>query len=384
MFGETYRDSDIQFSLATMIYLNNAGTTWPKPDVVNNAISHFNQLSPDQWLTVFKEGIEIVTSFFGISNPDRFLFTQSCTQALATAFSDFEWKSGDRLIISTMEHHALSRWYFKLQQERGVEGVIIPRTQDGPFDLELFKSELKKGARMVAISMASNVTGEILPFEEVLRLCKSYGVVCLLDGAQTAGIIPINISELDPDIFVFAGHKGPLGPQGIGGLYISENVFMTCPSAACEIVPGEKKPLVFPTYCDIGSAPMMTIAGLTAGIKWLEDKGWDQLLSHRNKLVNKMRNSLSEIDGIEIVGSETHGRYTGTVSILSKKLNLMEVKEMLRKESEIIGSLGFQCAPLAHEALETIETGTLRFSVGPMNTEEEIEKLLHGIRSIFR
>ncbi|MEP0986110.1 aminotransferase class V-fold PLP-dependent enzyme [Ekhidna sp.] len=365
-----------------MIYLNNAGTTWLKPEAVNDAISHFNQLPPDQWMSVFDEGIQTVTSFFGIPNPERFLFTQSCTQALATTFTDFPWEHGDRLIISTMEHHALSRWYYKLHQERGVEGVIIPRATEGPFDLEIFEDELKKGARMVAISMASNVTGEILPFEEVIRLCKSYGVVCLLDGAQTAGIIPINVAELNPDIFVFAGHKGPYGPQGIGGLYIAESVDMTCPSAACELVPGEKKASVFPTYCDTGSAPMMTIAGIIAGIKWLEEKGWDKLLSHRNKLVSKMRVGLSGIDGIEVVGSQRYNRYTGAVSIKSASVPLEEIKDKLKKES-IIGSLGFQCAPLAHEAIGTSETGTLRFSVGPMNTEEEIGVLLGAFSKIF-
>lgn len=367
-----------------MIYLNQAGTTWPKPESVNAVINEFNRLAPDEWLELFKEGLATVTSFFGISNPDRFLFTQSCTQALAIAFSDFPWEAGDRLITSSMEHHALSRWHYKLQQERGVEGVIIPRSEDGPFDLEKLEAELKKGARMVAISMASNVTGEILPYEEVIRLSKAYGAVCLLDGAQTAGIIPINILDLDPDIFVFAGHKGPLGPQGIGGLYISDRVSMLCPSAVCEITPGEKKPTVFPTYCDTGSAPMMNIAGLTAGIKWLQEKRWGELERHRNQLVKMMREGLSEISEIEIVGSKTHQRYTGAVSIISKSGPLEDVKELLWQKSSIKGSFGFQCAPLAHEALGTGETGTLRFSVGAMNTGKELEVLFSTIRRALR
>ncbi|MEQ8628786.1 aminotransferase class V-fold PLP-dependent enzyme [Ekhidna sp.] len=366
-----------------MIYLNNAGTTWPKPEAVTEAIARFNELPPDQWLAVFEEGTQTVTNFFGISNPARFLFTQSCTQALTTAFSDFAWQPGDRLIMSTMEHHALSRWFYKLQQERGVEGVVIPRSNDGPFDLKVFEDELKKGARMVAISMASNVTGEILPYEDIIRLCKVHGAFCLLDGAQTAGIMPINISDLDPDIFVFAGHKGPFGTQGIGGLYLSERVSMTCPSAACEITPRDKTPSVFPTYCDIGSAPMMTIAGLTAGVKWIEEKGLGVLEDHRISLTKMMRNGLDNIEGIEIVGNKMHGRYTGAVSIVSETIPLKEMKERL-KEHDIIGSLGFQCAPLAHEALGTSETGTFRLSVGPLNTEEEIEVLLHGIRRIIR
>lgn len=364
-----------------MIYLNNAGTTWPKPASVTEAISHFNQFHPDQWLDVFNEGQKVSTSFFGIESSDRFLFTQSCTQSLAIAFSDFSWERGDRLIMSTMEHHALSRWYYKLPNERGVEGVIVPRSGNGPFDLGVLEMELKKGARMVAVSMASNVTGEILPYEEIVKLSKQYGAVCLLDGAQTAGIIPINLSELDPDFFVFAGHKGTYGTQGIGGLYISEHVSMSCPSAACEINSHEKKQTNFPTYCDTGSAPMMTITGLTAGLKWLEEKGWDQLLSIREDLVSKMRTGLSQIEGIEIVGESSYARVTGAVSIKSTSIPLLKIKDELWNQYQIKGSFGFQCAPLAHEAVGTSESGTLRFSVGPMNTIEEVDVLLQALNS---
>lgn len=364
-----------------MIYLNNAGTTWPKPESVNEAMQQFSAMPPDEWLDVFDDGLKTVTSFLGITNPDRFLFTQSCTQGLTTAFSDFPWNVGDRLLISCMEHHALSRWFYKLMNERGVEGEIIPRSQDGPLDLEFLEAELKKGVRMVAISMASNVTGELLPYEEVIALAKQYGAVTLLDGAQTTGLLPINIAELDPDMFVFAGHKAPFGPQGIGGLYISERISMVCPSAACEITPGGNAPSVFPTYCDTGSAPMMTIAGLTAGIKWIQEKGLDHLIDHRMRLTNQMRSGLASVEGIEIVGSST-GKFTGAVSIKSLSRPLEEMKKALWDEYRIKGSLGFQCAPLAHEALETVESGTFRFSVGPMNTEEEVDILLEGLASL--
>ena len=365
-----------------MIYLNNAGTTWPKPDSVNEALHRFGQLSPDDWLHLFKEGQWKVTDFFGIQDPERFLFTQSCTQSLAVAFSDFLWKRGDRLAISSMEHHALSHWMYKLQNEQGIEGVVVPRYIDGPLDLGFLENELKKGLRMVAITMASNVTGEILPYEDVVRLAKRYNAHVLLDGAQVAGILPIDLAELDPDIFVFAGHKGPFGTQGIGGLYIGENIAMSCPSAVCEIDPDKKSTVHFPTYCDTGSAPMITIAGLSAGIDWLNKTGWDELVGHRKKLTQMMRQGLESIPGIKMVGSTTWGKYTGAVSITSDTYALEEIKSALWQKSSIKGNLGFQCAPLAHEALGTSETGTLRFSVGPFNSEKEISILLEGLQSV--
>jgi len=365
------------------MYLNNAGTTWPKPETVYEAISDFNRASPTEWRKIFWDGHKVTTSFFGIANPDRFLFTQSCSQSLSVAFTDFPWEYGDRLIISTMEHHALSRWFTKLQNERGIVGIIIPRAEDGPIDLDLLEEELKKGARMVAMTMASNVTGEILPYEKIVNLCKKYGTVSLLDGAQTAGIIPIDLSELDPDIFVFAGHKGPFGPQGIGGLYLSKRISLTCPTAACEITPDQTELSSFPTYCDTGSAPMQAIVGMTSGIQWLRKQGWEQLIDHRSALATKLRNGLKEIKDLEIVGAEGYKRYTGAVSIASSSISLEDINEQLIQNHQIQGSFGFQCAPMAHEAVGTAKTGTLRFSVGPMNTSSEVDNLLSALQSIL-
>ena len=367
-----------------MIYLNNAGTTWPKPSGVTKAMQDFNELSPEQWLEVFRKGQDTTVSFFRIPDRDRFLFTQSCTQSMAIAFGDFPWESGDRLVISSMEHHALSRWFYKLQNERAINGVIIPRSAVGPFDLDFFEQELRKGVRMVAVSMASNVTGEVLPYEEIVRLSRQYGATCMLDGAQTAGLLPIDLHELDPDIFVFAGHKAPFGPQGIGGLYISDRVSMACPSAACEIEPGTTKQTVFPTYCDTGSAPMGVIAGMTAGLLWLQDKGWDALTEHRKRLSALLREGLQNIDKIDIAGTAQGDQYTGAVSIMSRNISLSSINKALWNDYQIKGSFGFQCAPLAHEAIGTQETGTLRFSIGPMNTENEISQLMSALELITK
>ncbi len=371
-------------SIYSMLYFNQAGTSWPKPTIVTEAINNFTNLSPEDWSEIYEEGLNTVSRFFNLPSSDRFLFTTSCTSSLGIAFSDFPWNEGDRLIISTMEHHALSRWFHKIQRERGVEGVVIPRSSNGPFDVKRLESELQKGARMVAISMASNVTGEVLPYKEVINLCHKYGTFCLLDGAQTAGIFPIDISELNPDIFVFAGHKGPYGPQGIGGLYIANSVAMECPTAACEITPGSKPAGVFPSYCDTGSVNMMALAGLTAGFKWLESQGWDTLTDRRIALISKLRNGLSRIPGLIILESGDAHNTTGAVSIVSEKYSSDQLGDLLWKQFEIRVSAGFQCAPLAHEALQTEESGTVRVSVGPMTTKADIDVLLESLSLLLK
>lgn len=365
-----------------MIYLNNAGTTWPKPKAVTQSLSDFTHLSPSGWPSIFDDGLETTLRFFNIPFAERLLFTTSCTSSLALALTDFSWNPGDRFIMSAMEHHALSRWFYKLQHTRGVEGVIIPRAEDGPFDLKYFESELIKGVRMVAISMASNVTGEILPYEDILKLTHKYNAFCLLDCAQTAGLIPIDIAQLKPDIFVFAGHKAPLGPQGIGGLYIDPAVPMTCPKAVCEIVPGEISLGAFPTYCDSGSVNMMALSGMTAGLKWLEEKGWDELQGKRSELVKELRNGLEQIQGIKILGSNDLERTTGAVSVISERFTPADLDNQLWNNYAIKASVGFQCSPLAHEALGTHRHGTIRFSVGALSSRSDVDILLEALKEL--
>ncbi|MEM7551811.1 MAG: aminotransferase class V-fold PLP-dependent enzyme [Bacteroidota bacterium] len=361
-----------------MIYLNNAGTSWPKPKEVHTAISEFGKLDPGEWHNVFEKGLETVTAFFDINSKDRFLFTSSCTSSLAIALSDFPWNKGDRILISSMEHHALSRWYHKLIREQGLEGTVIPRAKNGPFDLDLFEKELKKGIRLVAVTMASNVTGEFLPYEEILRMSHQYGAKCLLDGAQVAGLYPIDINKLNPDFFVFAGHKGTLGPQGIGGLYISDSVSMVCPSAICHIT-SRIKSAIMPSYCDTGSANMAAIAGLTAGIQWIRQKGFDQLINHRTHLRLRLQKGLENLNEVEILGNQKDNLTTGAISIQLKHSNPTIIGQKLWDGFTIKAGAGFQCAPMAHEALGTHERGVLRFSVGVFNKESEIDQVLSNL-----
>ena len=367
-----------------MIYLSNAGTSWPKPEQVQKAIDGFCYHQPPTWERANENALDVVTEFLHIPNKERFLFTNGCTSAIALAMQDFDWRKGDRLIISHMEHHALSRWHHKLPLECEIESVVIPRTSHGPFDLDVYESELKKGVRLVAITMASNVTGEILSFKQILDLAHQYGALCMLDGAQTTGVIPINIAELEPDIFVFAGHKGPMGPQGIGGLYVSENVPMICPSAVCEIIPGAMQHMIMPSYCDTGSLNTMAAVGLTEGLKWIMDKTWDDLLTTRWLLMNELVSGLSEISGITQLGHAKIEDKTGAVALDFTDKNPGIVANQLEEQFQIQCGSGFQCAPMAHEALGTDREGCLRISVSPFTTANEIHSLIKAIKVIMR
>ncbi len=365
-----------------MIYLNHAGTSWPKPQEVIKAMNDFNQLPPDQWENLYNEGLETVVRFFNIPDAERFIFTTSCTEAIAIAMSDFPWTPGDRLLMSHMEHHSMSRWFNKLQNERGVEGIIIPRSSSGPFDMETFEEELAKGVKMVAISMACNVTGEILPYQDILKRCKEAGAMCFLDGAQLAGLASIDITAMEPEFFVFAGHKGPKGPQGIGGLYIQKDISMSCPSAVCEVDHTKRSRATFPGYCDTGSVNMNALSGLTAGLRWVEQQGIDKLQVHRFELMNYLQQAILEIPHLSILGTQDIYQRVGTISVVPENMSVQELNETLWRNGKIKSGAGFQCSPMAHEALGTKHTGCIRLSVGPTTTKGEIDVLINVLKKL--
>ena len=207
-----------------MYYFNNAATTWPKPEIVYQSVDDaFRNLnSPER--TAGADGKRSsallqtcraeVAEFFGIQNPDQLVFTPSCTYSLNLAILCQDWQPGDVVLISGMEHHAMSRPVRKLARERGIEFKVIPYREGQPLDLQFLQAELETGkVKMVGCTMASNVTGEILPSEEVGQLCHRYEVRYLVDAAQSAGVLPVDVHKLNCDFMSFAGSQGALWPS---------------------------------------------------------------------------------------------------------------------------------------------------------------------------
>ncbi|HXI01695.1 MAG TPA: aminotransferase class V-fold PLP-dependent enzyme, partial [Candidatus Saccharimonadales bacterium] len=254
-----------------MIYANNAGTSWPKPPEVREAVAATLAAPPEEAPRLLAAAHEEIAGFLGVKDPARLLLTQGCTSALALAIGDLPWESGDVVVTSSLEHHALERPVAKLVRERGVIHRAAPYRPGLPVDPGFVSGVLGEGrVRLVALTAASNVTGEILPVEEIAGMAHRHGALCLVDAAQTAGLLPIDAERLGVDILVFAGHKGPLGPQGIGGLWAAPHVEFRSPAAACEIggsrrADGACSP--FPGYCDAGSANVAGAAGLAAGMR---------------------------------------------------------------------------------------------------------------------
>lgn len=369
-------------------YLNHAGTSWPKPYAVREAVEYAMQQDPMQWPEMFATARRSIVDFFQISDASRLLLTPTCTTALSIAVEDQVWNPGDVVLTSSFEHHALHRPLFKLI-DRGVDLEVLPRTESEPFILEKLEARLKSGkVKMVAISAASNVTGELLPVAETIRLAHQYNALVLIDGAQTTGWDDLDLPALGADLYCFAGHKGPHAPWGIGGLYVANDVCMNSLSSQCEVNGANNESKwhscsELPNYCDSGSANIWAMVGMAAATQWLNQPEQENRLARCRELASQLYEGLSELEGVSVYGPKNSERRMPTVAISCRQMKPGELGSLLRREG-IITSYGLQCAPLAHRNLGTGPYGVVRFSCGPSNHQLEIERCIGAVKSILR
>ena len=354
-----------------MVYVNHAGTSWPKPEPVHRAITDALHAAPTEGEQIFETARDVICRALGVDTPERFLFTSSCTSALSVALGDLPWESGDGVITSALEHHALARPVAQLAQQRGVRHHIAPYRPGTPVDLDFVRAQLLKGGvRCVAMTAASNVTGELLPIREVAALAHEHGALCLVDAAQTFGVVPTDVTALGADILTFAGHKGPLGPQGIGGLWAAPQVTFDSPQATCTIGAGAACG-TFPGYCDVGSVNIAAAAGLAAGLEWRLALDHDAARQHARTFIDEIRN----LEGCDVIAPDA--ARTATVSLRIRNLPVAEAERVFLEHGVILRA-GAHCAPMALDALG-LPDGTLRFSFGPTTTDADRIRVVESV-----
>ncbi|MFT5359244.1 MAG: cysteine desulfurase/selenocysteine lyase [Polyangiales bacterium] len=358
-----------------MSYLNHAGTSWPKPGGVRSAVAGTWETPARDWPGDFNADHGAVARWLGIADPQRLLLTPGCTAALAVALADLEWQAGERVLCSSFEHQALARPLGALARDHGVEVVAIPPSKISSFDLDAFERGLEGGARLVALAWAGNITGEIVPARAIIERAHAHGALVLLDAAQAAGWLPIDVSELGVDLLAFAGHKGPQAPWGIGGLYVAPHVQMRCGDAVCSL--GERSTM--PSYCDTGSVDRAALAGLVAGLEWLEER--PERLEHGRAAIERLRHAIPSRD-VVFYGPEVERRVP-TLALTHPGVNASALAASLRKQDVIVAA-GSMCAPQAHATLGTAEHGVLRLSVGPSTTEDELAHAERVLRDVFQ
>ena len=386
----------LHFGGLRLIYLNNAATTWPKPEPVCKAIDDAvrNMSSPsrthsaegEDTKNAMEDARQTIASFLGIDDPSRFAMMPGCTYATNAAIQGLPWEDGDTAIMSGLEHNASSRAIRLATERRDISFHIAPYAIGNPLDLAFIEDKLKAGnVRIVVCTMAANVTGEILPFQELGKLCKQYETTLLLDAAQSAGIIDFKVRDLDPDLMVIAGHKGMYGPTGIGGLYVKEGVQLAPFAVGGTGKDSGKHPMSgkMPSEFEVGTHNAIGIAGLAAGVKWLEENGVAKVRKHEMALTQQFMEGLADIPGAHIYGTKDIDQKVAVVSTNFKGRDPKDVATYLSEKHEVATRAGYHCSPLAHETIGTIPgPGTLRFGFGYFNTAEEVDQVLGHLRAM--
>jgi len=349
------------------LYLNHAGSSWPKPAPVKQAVQSALEAPVDAWAETFARQHQRVADAFAIADAERLLLTPGCTSALQVGVRDHPWAAGDRLVTSGWEHHALLRPALELRHQ-GVEHVIVGPGQRGELvDLGRLEEVLRGGrVRLVAMCTATNVTGALLPIAEVIRLAHTYGALVLVDAAQTAGWLDIDVGALDVDLLAFAGHKGPQAPWGIGGLYVAERVVMRSPRLA--------QPTAMVGYCDAGSVDRIALAGLVAGLEWLASPPRRDRLARARAVIARIGELATSSPQVRAHGPAAPSARMPTLALTWARRSASDVADALRLRGVIVSG-GHQCAPLAHASLGTQGGGVVRISVGPEATMEQAERV---------
>ena len=371
------------------VYINHAGTSWPKPDCVDQVISKAVKTHPYSWPEQFDTARRRIIDYFHVDDPTRMLITPGCTSALSIAIADQAWFPEDVVLTSSFEHHALHRPLFKLA-EMDVDLEVLPRTESEPLVLEVLENRLREGGvKLVAISAASNVTGELLPVEETIRLAREYGALVLVDGAQVAGWCDLDIPLMDADLFCWAGHKALHAPWGIGGLYAAKEVCLNSLSSECESAAESGGEGAWhgcssmPTYCGAGSANVWAMIGMAAALDWLDEPAQANRLEHARGLTAQLYDALLEMKDVTVYGPRDPQLRMPTVAFTTRKMLPATMGKRLRQKG-IVASYGLQCAPLAHRKMGTGPHGVVRLSCGPLNMQEEITYVIESISQIVR
>ncbi len=372
------------------IYLNNAATTWPKPEIVYQTVDDcFRHLaSPGRsagasgadGAAMMQTARQEIAEFFNLPDPSQMVFMPSCTYALNLAILCQDWKAGDEIVISGMEHHAVSRPVRKVARDHNASFFVAPYKPTDPFDLNFLEDRLKLGrVKFVACSMASNLTGDIMPVHEIGKLCQQYGARFLVDAAQSAGLLPVDMQAIGADFLAFAGHKGLFGPPGIGGLYVAPGIEL------CTLAEGgtgkdsgqHDMSGRFPSNFEVGTHNLLGICGVTAGVRWINQVGLDNIRQREQMLTSLFTEKLKEIDTIQLYGNPDTSKRTAVVSMTcTQRCSPHDIADWLAKEHNVTTRAGYHCSPLAHETIGTLPgDGTIRFSFGYHNTEEEALKV---------
>jgi len=381
--------------MENLIYLDNGATSYPKPEEVYAFMDHFYRnfgVNPGrsgydlciETGDLVENTRQMMTDFFNGTDPDRLCFSYNSTDSLNLVIFGMLQK-GDHAISTTVEHNSVLRPLYHQSEFNGVEVDYIPFDSNGFVHPEDFVKKFKPNTRLVIVNHASNVIGTVQPIGEIGKLCKERGIPFAVDVSQSAGKIPIDMEEMNIDVVVFTGHKSLLGPTGIGGMYVREGIEIRHTRAGGTGVRSAVKTHLYeyPYRLEYGTLNTSGVAGLHAGLKWIQQKGMGKIHQHELGLTAMLRDGLAKIDGVTMYCQDDLTDHIGILACNVDGIEALNVGTMLDVDHNIACRTGLHCAPLVHVQLGTDKIhGAVRFGIGPFNTEEHIQKAIEGVREI--
>lgn len=378
------------------VYLDNGSTSFPKPKVVADSMynylinvggnpgraNHSNALESNRYLYMAREEI---ADFFNYDKIENVIFTSNITSSLNILINGI-LKSGDHVITSSMEHNSVIRPLYNLKQLFNIELDIIDANSNGIVNVDNIKKAIKPNTKLIIITHASNVTGSIQPIKEIGNLCNKNNIYFILDSAQSAGVLDINFKELSLNALAFTGHKSLLGPQGIGGFIIDDQLNKICNPLVLggtgSLSHSLSQPDFLPDKFESGTLNIPGIIGLYEAIKFIKSEGLNTIYEHNSYLRSYLIAGIYNLENFSIHGEISKEKSTSCISITHSNLDVSELSYILDSDFNISNRSGLHCAPLAHKTIGTYPQGTVRLSLGYFNTKEDIMYTLNSLNKI--
>lgn len=378
-----------------MIYFDNGSTSYPKAPGVASAMAHFleggafniNRGNYEQAYEIaglVLETREMIAELFHAKSSKQVIFTPGITYSLNFLIKG-GLKSGDHVLVTGLEHNAVMRPIFQMEK-LGIQYEVVPVDQEGILDADGLEKCIKPNTKLVIAVHASNVCGTIVPIEEIGKICEKHGIFFAVDTAQSAGTLEVDMQKAKIDFLAFTGHKGLLGPQGIGGFVISEKLDQELTPLIAggtgSISDQLEMPNMLPDKYESGTMNLPGIIGLHASLKYLQKIGIDNIHKKKMELTAYFLQELKNISGVQVVGKQDIEKRTAVISLDFENMDNAIAAFQLESEYGIMTRVGLHCAPTAHQSLGTYPQGTVRIAFSASNTKEEVDILLNAIKQL--
>ena len=379
-----------------MIYLDNAATSFPKPESVYRAIDHFNRYvganpgrssyAPAREADKIVSGTRgMLAQLFNVEEPSQIVFTSNATEALNLGLKGL-LKPGDHVVTTVTDHNSVLRPLRSLVEQRQVAVTWVECDSKGAVDPEAIRTALRPATKLVCIAHASNVTGVIHDIGTISDIIHKNGPLLMVDAAQTAGCVPIDVQQMQIDLLAFTGHKGLMGPQGTGGLYVRPGLEVQiqpfCEGGTGSQSSSDRQPEKMPDRFEGGTLNTPGLAGLGAGVRFVLETGVEAIRAHEATLAGRMLDRLASIPGTKVYGPSPGSNRVAVVSFTLEGWPPLNLAHLLASGFDIATRSGLHCAPLIHRYIGTSETGTVRASIGYFNTADDIDTLCNALEQI--